>query len=304
MTSNQWLAGMGLAGLNDAFQTRKPDGSFFHGFSYGLDATSIFPQFPAELGGNTAKNLLGRGENQSINYLYGKPSDINSYNRVAATIATPGAPNSPENASVINNIKNGTFDYTDWANPRNWNAVSLPLYIHSFSGIRNREGSNELFWSVSTTEDWSAIILEKSIDGKNFITLNSELIEKTQMPIMFRYTDVTEDAFNIYRLHIKSSNGEDKYSKSILIRNEVIANKLSIYPNPVGERITVSYTFENDLYAVCIRDLMGNVLVNEHVIPNTKEHQINTNNLHSGIYYLQLIDINGAIIKSRKFTKL
>src|SRR5690606_19376503 len=146
---------------------------FFHGFSYGIDSTSILPQFPAALGGGSAVNLLCAAGNQSIYYLFGMTSDSNAYIRVAASNATPGLHNNQENENVINNIRNGTFDYTNWANPNNWNAGSLPLYIHSFSGKRYSERLNEIIWSVSTTEDWSAINLEKSIDGENFKTIHS-----------------------------------------------------------------------------------------------------------------------------------
>lgn len=304
MTNTQWTNAMIIASQYDAFQTRKPDGRFFHGFSYGIDSTNILPQFPAALGGGTALNLLGAAGNQSINYLFGMPSDSNAYNRVVASNASPGLHNNQENENVIINIRNGTFDYTNCANPSNWNAGSLPLYVHSFSGKRYSERFNEIKWSVTTTEDWSAINLEKSIDGKKIKTIHSCWIEQTQTPISFTYTDATNEALNIYRLHIHSSNGEEKYSKSIVLNNEAFNKDWSIFPNPANDIITISSSQFDDNNTVRIIDLTGNVIVKEYLQAHVKEQQININKLKTGIYYIQLIDESGAIIKTKKFTKL
>lgn len=306
LTTYSWSSHVSLNGDADAVQVRNIDGSFFHGFGYGFSSSilHITPTLPAVLGGGKAINLAGSGSNTTINYLYGSLSESNSYNKVSASTATPGAPNSIENYNIIDNIRNGTFDYSNWGNPNNWRNVALPLYLHQFSGIQLDQFSNKLTWSVSTSEEWSTIVLEKSIDGKDYQVLKSHTIYNSTTPTDVDYIDDNLNQTNIYRLYFKSSNGDEKYSKSILLNKAISKKELSLYPNPSQDIITLKYNYENQILNYKIVDLRGSVHQTGTVQANNHAQTINIETLSTGMYYLQLINTSGEVLVSEKISKL
>jgi len=59
---------IGLRNSGDVGQVRKPDGTFFHGFSYG-DVLNPFPTFPIEFGGGNSFNVrTGSGTDRNYNF--------------------------------------------------------------------------------------------------------------------------------------------------------------------------------------------------------------------------------------------
>jgi len=107
----------------DVAQTRRPDGTFYHGFSYG-DVTAPFPFFPC--GGNSF-NLGAGGVGSTFAFQCGDWEDQTNFIRSGAGGRTPGAENSTENLYFITHVINGTLNYNDLNNNGNCSAADLEL---------------------------------------------------------------------------------------------------------------------------------------------------------------------------------
>lgn len=107
----------------DAPQIRKPDGTFYHGYSYG-DVTAPYPTFPC---GGSSFNLGAGGVGSTFAFQCGDWEDATNFIRSDSGGRTPGAINSNDNLIFITNIINGTFDYSDLTSISNCSYADLSL---------------------------------------------------------------------------------------------------------------------------------------------------------------------------------
>ena len=114
--NDQSFSGIGQLGMRndgDAFQTRQPDGSFFHGLSYGSTGGSCNP--PPFNGGPDAMHLSPSGSNM-VYYFANVVNDdyrlIDNWGNLPATIGqTPGQPNTCQNAEWIGSLRRPPESY-------------------------------------------------------------------------------------------------------------------------------------------------------------------------------------------------
>ncbi len=120
-TTPNWTR-IGLRNGGDAIQVRKPDGVFFHGFSYGDVANvggALLPNFP--ISGNPSFNAgTGTGTRATFYFGCGNWEDSGNFNRTT-TLAdrTPGTANSATNQVFIDKMIDGSLDFCDLGNPDN-----------------------------------------------------------------------------------------------------------------------------------------------------------------------------------------
>ncbi|MBJ2176196.1 VCBS repeat-containing protein [Aureibaculum sp. A20] len=107
----------------DAVQTRRPDGTFYHGYSFG-NVVAPFPYFPC---GGQSFNLGNGGAGSTFAFQCGDWEDASNFIRSGKTGRTPGAINSAENQYFLTNVLNGTLDYDNLSNAQNCSAADLSL---------------------------------------------------------------------------------------------------------------------------------------------------------------------------------
>lgn len=100
---------LGLRNDGDGFQTRMPDGTFFHGFSYGTTANSTCVPQPQFDGGPLGIHLPISGGNIAYQLANAVDEDYENainYTTVSAAISqSPGQPNSCANAQWIGSLR-------------------------------------------------------------------------------------------------------------------------------------------------------------------------------------------------------
>ena len=132
----------------------------------------------------------------------------------------------------------------------------LPVTLTGFKG-QLLEGVVKLSWTTSREWNSSHFIVEKSIDGSNYISIgrvNSgvvggqySLIDKTAL-----------GKVNYYRLRIVDIDQNYTFSKTLLIRNDAEPAVFKLSPNPVGTYLNVSFKLEKDeVVRLNIYDQMG-----------------------------------------------
>ncbi len=74
---------------------------------------------------------------------------------------------------------------------------------------------------------------------------------------------------------------------------------LSVYPNPVNDQLTIQTENELSNATAVIIDLFGRVVLQDKL--NTQQTNLNTSNLNSGVYFLQINAAGKRVMK--KFVK-
>ena len=100
-----------------------------------------------------------------------------------------------------------------------------------------------------------------------------------------------------YNLPVMEHQEQTRQWKPIeAINEEVINNKILIYPNPTKD-ILVIESEENLLHQITIVDLQGNILYINR--PNSFNCTVDLENLSNGLYFIRILDANGTIISTR-----
>ena len=177
---------------------------------------------------------------------------------------------------------------------------ALPIKLISFNGVKN--GSvNTLTWSTAMEENNSYFTLQRSSDGKNFISIatikgqgNSNIVTN------YSYNDnMPLSGVNYYRLQQTDFNGTSTYSTIIAIddANTGTSNSPSVvvYPNPNNGTFDVSILNPGQSYTLEVIDVQG-----RQVYYNTGSNAaeaIKVSQLSQGLYIVKVTTNNEVITK-------
>lgn len=179
--------------------------------------------------------------------------------------------------------ENGTVEFS-------LNGIVLPLDLLSFEG----EGFNHrniLTWSAAQATNVDVAEVEVSSDGKNFEYLDAVPLKNGSAIEYYSWThDRPTATLLYYRLKIIDLDGTFKNSKIISVENRSLELKISIFPNPTTDYISVSGMEEDDVAYVLRSDgvQLGIILPNQ---------QLDVSHMPSGIYYIQIKKTIHKIVK-------
>jgi len=267
--STQTWNSIGLRNGGDVTQVRKPDYSFYHGFSYG-DVLNPYPIFPIEFGSKPSFNVItGSGTIKNYYLNCGDWTEQNNYNRGDASFDTPGLPNTGDNQNLITNIRVGAFDYDNFSKPSN--CLATILNENSIGFRFNKVNKNaEITWD--TLKEIKYYILEKSNNGYHFNNIyhgtKNNYIDKLNF-------------HNYYRLKVVNFSDEITYSNVLYIEGEK-TSEMAVYPTITHKYIRVESQVDNvffHVYSVTGVEVISNKL-NDNII--------NVESLPYGVYFLRL----------------
>ncbi|MFI5160144.1 MAG: putative Ig domain-containing protein [Sphingobacteriales bacterium] len=167
----------------------------------------------------------------------------------------------------------------------------------------------QINWNTANEGAYTNFTVERSINGgKTFDVLGN--ISATGVS---RYSMVDPSPVvgqNLYRLKQVDINSITTLSSVVNIEytiiNSIVGNRLSIYPNPVINNISLTIggqTTENNLYNIKFMSSSG--LVVKQVTSTQPEWQGNVNNLQPGIYIVQVLNSKtDTLVGQTKFVKL
>ncbi|HEY8402377.1 MAG TPA: glycosyl hydrolase [Cytophagaceae bacterium] len=176
----------------------------------------------------------------------------------------------------------------------------LPVRLTDFYGKRNAEVV-DLFWSTSSEKDNEYFILERSIDGKNFIQIArvKGMGNSSSMQHYF-YKDVNPHiGMNYYRLRQADTDGKESISRVISVNFDASIT-FSIIPNPTDQLITISFN-ESSEYSISLHSSLGQMLFERDNVINSE--QIDLSEYPSGMYMLKVIDKETGAWKVEKVLK-
>lgn len=288
-TSTSWSR-ISLANSGDAAQVRKPDGSFFHGFSYG-GVLAPFPTFP--FGGTSFNIMTGSGGQRNYSFGCGSfVSKVNFSRGTAPTNETPGLPNNDANTYFINLLRNGTYNYTNLSDIANCGTATtlvpcsmiLPIKITQFRGVKVNSNV-DIQWTLEDIEDVDYIDIEKSSNGYELQSLDRVYPYTNTM----RYTDRLLHSNNYYRLKIVEYSGEVTYSDIIHIVSD-ISDEVMVYLGLSQDIVNIKTT--TSVKRVSVHNSFGT-----EILVSYSADSIDLSGMPRGFYVIRVDTENSTLIK-------
>jgi len=223
---NGWSP-LSLRNGGDAIQVRNPDGSYYHGVSYGGSEISGGP--------NNLKLFTGSGSGMMGFFNAGDFFDVSNWSSatVASGSETPGLPNNATNSAWLELIR----DPSAITCP----ITPLPIELAQFDG-KQLEENNLLYWRTETEMNSSYFTLERSIDLVNWeiVTVESAAGNSQQL-INYSFIDrgFESGKINYYRLSQTDLDGSTEvFAKIISIDNSKGKVELVAIVNLLGQEIS------------------------------------------------------------------
>ncbi|RIJ42606.1 T9SS C-terminal target domain-containing protein [Pontibacter oryzae] len=167
----------------------------------------------------------------------------------------------------------------------------LPVELVSFKA-RNSDDAVELQWVTASEDKNSHFEIERSSDGRNFNGIGSVQGQgSTQWQTKYTFTDTNpQPGTSFYRL--KQVDDDEKYTYSSIVSvSRALNHVIKVYPTITSDEINVSANlpFSNAL----IVDMRGRHVMQFAISGQALPGVFDVRSLPSGMYVLQLLDLNG-----------
>jgi hypothetical protein len=172
--------------------------------------------------------------------------------------------------------------------------TNVPVELVSFN-VRSSGGENIIEWQTSTEKNNRGFEVERSTNGRNFITRGFvEGSGTTTQPHSYNFTDEGVNGRVFYRLKQIDFNGEYNYSNVLEINstNSPEYQLAQNYPNPFNPTTVISYAIPYDgNVTLKVYDALGreiNTLVNGFQQAGIHSINFDASDLQSGIYFYKM----------------
>jgi Secretion system C-terminal sorting domain len=178
-------------------------------------------------------------------------------------------------------------------------STPLPVTLNEFLSHKKSDHV-QLAWTTETESNSSHFEIEKSINGISWSKLaDVKAAGNSQRRQNYDFTDISPaQGVNYYRLKMVDRDATFKYSKVISV-NFGKNNSASISPNPVSDRLHVTFSEDNTSATVEIFNLSGQSVQRQTLENNSLDVSL----LNSGLYFIQITDDNGQVLAREKLIK-
>ena len=184
---------------------------------------------------------------------------------------------------------------------------AAPVVLSDISAAKVSCGKVELSWNTVSVRNSSKLIIQRSEDGKKFIsvsTLTSGRPDGAEYAVTDQ--DVVGGKSYTYRIINEDAEGQQEMIREFMVDVEKCKEPMmDLFPNPANESIYVRiYGIENkETVNLKIINAKGErVRVVEKVMVNASHHEIRLNGLVPGIYTVLVID--NEKVTPKKFIKI
>lgn len=186
----------------------------------------------------------------------------------------------------------GVFSTAPAAFSIDW-PVALPVKLESFSAQAGNNCNVVLTWKTSEETDTYEFVAERSPDGINFSAAANVPARNTVNGGSYRVTITQSPGKAYYRLKIVNINGPHTYSTVVSISTSCLtAGNVTVYPNPVTEKLVIDRGNTNGKSAVAIYNAEGRIMY-KSASGNAGQQTINTTSWSRGAYFIIVKNENG-----------
>ncbi len=175
-------------------------------------------------------------------------------------------------------------------------AIIIPVQLLNFSAALSK---NDILvrWNVTNEINAKNFEVERSTDGRNFITVGTVAANNTSGEHSYTYTDAGSALLNTSTLYyrLKQTDMDGRYSNSqTVVLHLTKGNSIAVYPNPVTNITTLSFSNAALLGTPAVlTDMLGKRV--KQIIISNYHQRVDMSNLSNGVYLLKLTD--GSIVK-------
>ncbi len=172
----------------------------------------------------------------------------------------------------------------------------LPLHFASFNVI-NTNNKPHLFWQTSNEINIKNFIVQRSVDGNNFIDIANVLASnkpKNKYEFIDEFVNENSNANKYYyRLKYVETNGKSSFSniESIFLATK---NIVTVFPNPAKNVVTVNATNAKE---ILLLDYSGRLI--KKLIVQNQSTKVDLQNVKAGMYFLQIRFKDNAVVNEK-----
>ncbi|MBE9466068.1 SdrD B-like domain-containing protein [Dyadobacter subterraneus] len=170
-------------------------------------------------------------------------------------------------------------------------STPLPVTLISFNADKENQ-TVQLQWATSAETNSESFDIENSLTGKTWQKLGNVIAAgESATKTTYSFTDKNpSNGENLYRLKMIDKDGTFAYSsiKSVTLE---IADQVTIYPNPVSDRIQFKVSDWTKIGKIQLFDLNGRAVYQSTKAP---VDGIDVKNLPSGLYAVSLTTTGGS----------
>lgn len=187
--------------------------------------------------------------------------------------------------------------------------VVQPVELSGFNGVFTNKG-HLLQWTTASEHLNKGFYVEYSTNGQQFTSIgfvpSSAAGGNSSLPLHYSYLyqPASISSESIYRLKQQDVNGTLTFSKLVFLRNNRFESAAigRLFPNPASNVITIDWVKSIDKGSqLRLVDGTGRVMKQQAITPSSKQTNISTAGLSSGMYILQILDNKQQITDSEKF---
>ncbi|MCY7310386.1 MAG: T9SS type A sorting domain-containing protein, partial [Chitinophagaceae bacterium] len=170
---------------------------------------------------------------------------------------------------------------------------ALPLVLHSFS-VAVQPNGNLIRWSTESETNLDSFVVERSVDGHQFYSINKQTAKGTIGQMQYSFFDnMYLPGNNYYRLRMVDKTTGWYFSLIIRVYNGTNRNdKLILIPNPVVNNFTLGGFFNTSgQVQIQITDANGRLIKSffETVVSGFNNMLVNNlKHLQPGIYFVEV----------------
>jgi len=239
------------------------------------------------------KKQAGPGSPVNLNLDYDPGSPLNLYQYLTPVIGTTGD-------LTYFEIEVSGFSEISVAFPSN--GQTLPVTWNKVEG-QLKNGRAEIKWSTSSESNTQKFELEHSWNAIDFVKIfetPAAGYSTTEKVYGYLHTGVVWGR-NYYRIKQVDRDGRLSYSSVVSIQKWEGGAALKVWPNPVQDRVTISFAEEATKTSWRLYSLQGQLLREGLVPDGAKQYAIAFGTIKAGLYLLQIVDQSG--IQSFKLIK-
>ena len=170
------------------------------------------------------------------------------------------------------------------------NIAILPVTLVYFEGTRDNN-TTILRWNVAQNEMSGRFEVERSYDGTNFTTAGAVAATSKTGSENYSFTESVASNKIYYRLKMYDTKQSASYSKTLLFQNST-SSALKVLNNPVGDRLTISFTSANrQPVEVKVYDLGGRLHMKQTINIYTGNNLLNiplSSSITRGMYAVEV----------------
>jgi hypothetical protein len=163
--------------------------------------------------------------------------------------------------------------------------VVLPIELLSFTGTQTGN-DNLLTWRTESELNNSHFDIERSTDGTTFRSIGQ--VKGDNKPSSYEFVDNQPFALTYYRLRQIDFDGTETLSKIVSVKRKDAINRVSIYPNPVSNTLTVEHAAGLSRADSEEGDFQILNLLGQQVLTGKTGQQLDVSALPQGTYILKV----------------